>query len=112
MSRQLSRMQMHFDHLCDTDHSDDENTELDYECIYQKMLIEREDVRTVVRRCSQIKVDFLPDNNLKLPRFIQIIPIPLEEALFHVFPDDKPRLNLSAVFAKFQQTSVGAVLKR
>merc|ERR1719159_1334747 len=65
-----------------------------------------------VKDCAQIKVDFLPDNNLKLPRFIQIVPIPLEEALFQVFPDSKPRLNLAAIFAKFERTSVGAKLQK
>jgi hypothetical protein len=61
------------------------------------------DIRSHVKASARLHVDFLPGSELKLPRFMEVVPFDLEEALPHICPQGKRRLNLATVFRRFEQ---------
>jgi hypothetical protein len=68
-----------------------------------KLFVGPDDIRRHVKACAALHVDFLPGSELKLPRFMEVVPFDLEEALPHICPEGKPRLNLATAFRRFEE---------
>eukprot|EP00746_Dinoflagellata_sp_MGD_P151322 gnl/MRDRNA2_/MRDRNA2_82963_c0_seq2.p1 gnl/MRDRNA2_/MRDRNA2_82963_c0~~gnl/MRDRNA2_/MRDRNA2_82963_c0_seq2.p1 ORF type:complete len:520 (-),score=86.76 gnl/MRDRNA2_/MRDRNA2_82963_c0_seq2:28-1587(-) len=76
-----------------------------------KIVVGPDDILQHCKSCARLHVDFLPGSELKLPRFMEIIPLDVQEAVKIVCPDGKERLNLAAVFKRFEEQP-GTVLRR
>lgn len=76
-----------------------------------KLFVGPDDIRRHVKASAQLHVDFVPGSELKLPRFMEVVPLDPEEAVAHACPNGEPRLNLATVFRRFEEQP-GTVLRQ
>lgn len=79
--------------------------------VCNKMFVGPDDIRALVHTCKRIQVDYLPGNDLKLPRRMNVDPIDIEKAIEMVCPAGQSRLNLATIFARFVEQP-GTALQR
>lgn len=79
--------------------------------VCSKLFVGPDEIRRHAKACARLHVDFLPGNELKLPRFMEVVPLDLEETVAHVCPEGQLRLNLATVFHRFEEQP-GTVLRQ